>query len=438
MKKIGALIVVLWWLPAGIASAAVTVEGIRVSAQDASTRVVLDLDATAQHNVFTLRQPNRVVIDLTDGRLAEAVTALPQNIGFVRSVRVGKRGERDLRIVIDLSQAVQARSFFAGPVANRGDRLVIDLGERRSPTTVKRAPADERQARDLVIVVDPGHGGRDPGAVGSRKTREKDVVLAISRKLVNKLNAEPGMRALLTRDKDVLVPHRERMEQARRAGADLFISVHADAVEDPRARGSSVYALSLKGASDEAARRLAERENAHLIGGVSLGNTEPVLASVLMDLSQNASIGASIDVGDHVIAELGRIGRMHRRTVQTAGFMVLKSPDVPSILVETAYISNPQEERKLASPAHQDKLADAIFRGVRSYFHSNPPADTVVARLARERAAAAPRTYRVARGDTLSAIAERYRVSLRKLRSENRLGSDKIRVGQVITIPTGG
>jgi N-acetylmuramoyl-L-alanine amidase len=437
MRKIGALILALGCLTAGIANASVTVEGIRVSAQDASTRVVLDLDATAEHNVFTLRQPNRVVIDLRNGRLDDTVTALPENIGFVRSVRVGKRGERDLRIVIDLSQAVQASSFFAGPVANRGDRLVIDLGERRAPTAVKRAPADESQARDLVVVVDPGHGGRDPGAIGSRKTREKDVVLAISRKLVNRLNAEPGMRAFLTRDKDVLVPHRERMEQARRAGADLFISVHADAVEDPRARGSSVYALSLKGASDEAAKRLAERENAHLIGGVSL-DTEPVLASVLMDLSQNASIGASIEVGDHVIAELGRIGRLHRNTVQTAGFMVLKSPDVPSILVETAYISNPQEERNLASPAHQDKLANAIFLGVRSYFYSNPPADTVVARLVRERAEAEPRTYRIARGDTLSAIAERYRVSLRELRSQNRLGSDKIRVGQVITIPSGG
>jgi N-acetylmuramoyl-L-alanine amidase len=222
---------------------------------------------------------------------------------------------------------------------------------------------------------------------------------------------------------------------ARRNKADLFLSVHADAVTDRRARGSSVYVLSLKGASDEAAKLLAQRENASdMVGGVSLADKDAVLASVLLDLSQNAALSASLDVGDEVIRELARLGPVHRRTVQQAGFLVLKSPDIPSILVETAFISNPSEEKNLRSSAHQDKLANAILAGVRDYFHKNPPQDTQLA-LSLRRDAAPAIQHVITSGDTLSQIAQRYKVSAAEIRSANRLSSDRVRVGQTLKIP---
>ena len=393
---------------------------MRAWAEPDSTRIVLDLSGSASHNLFTLRKPNRVVIDIEGGSLSDLNATLPQNVGVVRSIRAAQRGQRDLRIVLDLNDAVQAKSFFAGPAGGSAERLVAS------------------RSRDIVIAVDPGHGGRDPGAIGKNRTREKDVVLAIGRRLVTKLNSEPGLSAFLVRDRDVLIPHRDRLEAARRANADLFVSIHADAVDDRRARGSSVYALSLKGASDEAAMRLAAQQNASLIGGVSLNDKEPVLASVLMDLSQTATINASLDIGDAVLRELGRVNKLHRRTVQQAGFLVLKSPDVPSILVETAYISNPDEERNLASRTHQEKLAAAIFDGIRGYYASNPPVDTLFAERASERRRATPLTYTISPGDTLSEIADRHRISLSLLRRENKLSGDRIRVGQVLRIPADG
>lgn len=420
-------------LPA-IAQAGVVVEGVRAWAEKDSTRIVFDLNTNATHNLFTLRQPNRVVVDITNGQLGNLEQALPSNIGVVKNIRIAQRGARDLRIVLDLDSAVQARSFYAGPAGGSAQRLVIDLGARARSSTVKRIESTER---DIVIAVDPGHGGRDPGAIGKHKTREKDVVLAIGRQLVAKLNSEQGFSAFLVRDADVLIDHRERLESARKANADLFVSIHADAVDDRRARGSSVYALSVKGASDEASRRLAAKQNASLIGGVSLPDADPVLASVLMDLSQNATINSSLDIGDYILGELGKVNKLHRRTVQQAGFIVLKSPDVPSILVETAYISNPDEERKLASSAHQKKLANAIYTGIKQYFYDNAPVDTLVARRAVTPQRQA-RTYTIGPGDTLSEIADRHRVSLSQLRRENRLSNDRIRVGQIIRIPAGG
>lgn len=425
-------------IPFAQASASTVVEGVRAWAEADHTRIVLDLDGPVRHNLFTLRNPSRVVIDLAKGRFDAGATNLPANVGVVRNVRAAEQPDGSLRIVLDLDKAVQAKSFFAGPGAGTAERLVIDLGERAGPSPVKRA-STQSKGRDIVIAVDPGHGGVDPGAVGKNKTREKDVVMAISRKLVDKINAEPGLSAFLVRKRDLKIDHWERMERARRANADLFVSVHADAVEDRRAYGSSVYALSLKGASDEAARRLANRENAALIGDVQLRDKEPVLASVLMDLSQNATINASIDIGEAVLKRMGRVNRLHRRTVQQAGFIVLKSPDVPSILVETAYISNPDEERRLNDSAHQHRVADAVYQGIRDYYLVNPPVDSLFAQRASQgQIVAGPVTYTIAAGDTLSEIAERHRVSLRALRSENRIRGDRIRVGQVLRIPTGG
>ena len=239
------LICLLMMLPAG-AFAATTVENIRIWAENDKTRVVLDLSNPVEHRIFTLRAPDRLVVDLKAGRLSGALTSLPSGVGAVRSIRSARQGDGKLRVVLDLSESVRSRSFTVRPNSQYGDRLVIDLQRAGAPRPVKSAAERYREGRDIVVAIDPGHGGIDPGAVGRRKTREKDIVLAISKRLAAKINAEPGMRAVLIRDRDVYVDHRERMEIARRHRADLFVSVHADAVDDPRARGASVYALSLE------------------------------------------------------------------------------------------------------------------------------------------------------------------------------------------------
>ena len=435
MGFIGRLTLVLTLaLVGGPASVAATVENIRLWSEDGRTRVVLDLSRSAEHTIFTLRGPDRLVVDLKDARLSNAIGKLPSG-GSIRSIRTGVRANGQLRVVLDLNQAVRSRSFTAGPSDAHGDRLVIDLQQQGNLRTVKRASESGSAGRDIVIAVDPGHGGHDPGAIGRARTREKDVALAVSKLLAQRINAEPGMRAVLVRNGDYYVDHRDRMEIARKSNADLFVSVHADAVDDPRARGASVYVLSLKGASDEAAKRLAERENASdLVGGVSLADKDAVLASVLLDLSQNAALSASLDVGGEVIRQLSRIGKVHRSKVQQAGFLVLKSPDVPSILVETAYISNPEEEKKLRSRSHQDKLANAILGGIRKYFYENPPPNTLIA-MNQRRAPARPVSHVISRGDTLSEIAERYNVSMSAIKSANKMSGNTVRVGQRLTIP---
>jgi N-acetylmuramoyl-L-alanine amidase len=305
----------------------------------------------------------------------------------------------NLRLVLDLAQPVQAKSFLSAPNTHYGYRLVVDLaaasraGTSRAaagrvvdkpindkPIKAKHAPSD---ARDLIIAIDAGHGGEDPGAIGKNGTREKDVVLAIARDLALKINREAGMKAVLTRSGDYFVPLRDRMRRARAQQADLFVSIHADSTRDRSIDGSSVYILSPRGATDEASRWLAERENASdLIGGVSLDDKDDVLASVLLDLSQSASLNASQVAAERVLHQLTQAGEVRKHEVLQARFMVLKSPDIPSMLVETAYISNPQEELRLRSSAHQARLAAAIHDGVRDYFYANPPMGTRIAKLA--------------------------------------------------------
>ena len=435
MQRFRLWLIPLLLLPCLGAQAGTVVENVRIWAEADKTRVVLDLSKPARHKIITLRGPDRLVIDLADSRLASGFADLPGGAGSVRGIRTGVRSGGELRVVLDLNQTVRSRSFTAGPNNQYGDRLVIDLHRTGSVQAVKRASENMNPGRDLVIAIDPGHGGHDPGAVGRGKTREKDVALAISKELARRINAESGMKAVLVRTGDYYVDHRKRTEIARRNKADLFVSIHADAVDDHRARGASVYALSNKGASDEEARLLAERENAAVrVGGVSISDKDPVLAEVLLDLSQNASLSASLDVGNRVAGELGRIGKMHRKTVQQAGFLVLKSPDMPSILVETAYISNPDEEKKLRNKGHQARLASAILAGVRSYFYTNPPPDTQLAMNIRKSPARQVK-HVIARGDTISEIAERYNVSASAIRRANSLSSDRIRIGQTLNIP---
>jgi N-acetylmuramoyl-L-alanine amidase len=289
----------------------------------------------------------------------------------------------DVRVVMELARPIQAKSFLSRPNHRYGYRLVVDLNaspEAERPLRAAHAPPD---ARDLIIAVDAGHGGEDPGAIGKNGTREKDVVLAIARQLSAQINAESGMRAVLTRDGDYFVPLRDRMRRARAHQADLFVSVHADAIADRSVDGSSVYILSQHGASNEAARWLADRENASdLIGGVSLDDKSDLLASVLLDVSQTVAMNASQVAAERVLRQLSQAGEVRKPQVQQAGFMVLKSPDIPSMLVETAYISNPQEERRLRTSAQQAKLAAAIHRGVHDYFYANPPTGTRISQLA--------------------------------------------------------
>jgi N-acetylmuramoyl-L-alanine amidase len=369
----------------------VDVRAVRLWAGPDNTRIVLDLSGSAQHSLAVMQNPNRVVLDVVSGHLTAAALAPPAPAGAVRQVRMANRPGGDLRIVFDLSHAIHAKSFLARPNDHYGYRLVIDLGGASAAETPVRVEHARPDARDLIIAVDAGHGGEDPGAIGKNGTREKDVVLAIARALAQKVNAEPGMRAVLTRDGDYFVPLRDRMRRARADQADLFVSIHADAIRDRSVDGSSVYILSQRGATDEASRWLAERENASdLIGGVSLDDKSDVLASVLLDLSQTASLTASQTAAEYVLHHLTRVGEVRKPLVQQARFMVLKSPDIPSMLVETAYISNPREEQRLRGAAQQAKLAGAIEQGVRAYFYSDPPAGTRIAQLAGAAPPAAP------------------------------------------------
>ncbi len=421
--------------------AEVQVKSVRIAEHEGNTRIVLDLNEYPQHLVFALANPDRVVIDLMDAKLTSKARRFPAGKGPVLKLRGSNRDDGNARLVIDMTSAVTASSFVLPPSGKAGHRLVVDLKPtgsakaQRSVRVIKSVAPIALQERDLVIAIDAGHGGKDPGARGKKGLREKDAVLAIAKRMARMVNKEPGMRAVLIREDDRFISLRGRIEKAHKHNADLFVSIHADSFKDRRVRGSTVYVLSERGATDEHARHLADRENAaDLIGNVSLSDKNPTLASVLLDLSQNAAIGSSFDVGSEVIQELGGVGKVRKNSVQQARFMVLKSPDIPSILIETAYISNPSDEKNLGSRKHQEKMAKAIFNGVRDYFYKNPPVGTKVARLSRQ--SAKPGKYTVQSGDTLSEIADRHNVSVTNIRSVNRLRGDRIKVGQVIQIPS--
>ena len=432
MKARGLTFFLTLWLGwGGVAAADLAVDGVRVWDAPDSTRVVFDLTGAVNPKVFSLPSPARVVLDFDGTRLAADLPEVHDANPVLKSIRGARRHGDDYRVVLDLRRPVTFDHFTLKPNKEYGHRLVVDL---EKPAAVSEpAPRPARTAddepRDVVVAVDAGHGGEDPGAHGRHGTQEKNVVLAISRRLARLIDREPGMRAVLIRDGDYYLSLRERIKKARAHKADLFVSVHADAFRNPRVKGSSVYVLSAKGASDEAARWLAERENAaDLVGGVSLTDKDDVLASVLLDLSLTGTIDASTRAADRVLDQIASVTSVHKRSVQYAGFVVLKSPDIPSLLVETAFISNPREERRLNNRRYQQKLAGAMMRGVREYFIDHPPPGTVLA----ERS---DRSYVVRRGDTLSEVAQRYQVSLSRLKGANRLDGDVLRVGQVLAIP---
>lgn len=437
LQRIALLVLLVATGPALAAPA--TLRDIRVWGSPDSTRVVLDLSAPASYSMFTLSGPERIVIDFDAIDADIRNLELPPASGVVKAVRVGARGRHGVRIVLDVTEKVDAKGFLSPPNETYGHRLVVDLGHDLPPAApVPVKVANDDGQRDLVIAIDAGHGGEDPGAIGKAGTREKTVTLAIAKKLADQINQEPGMKAVLTRTGDYFVKFRDRTGRARTNQADLFVSIHADAFMDRSVRGSSVYVLSTRRASNEAARWLADRENAaDLIGGVSLHDKSDVLQSVLLDLSQNATISASRDAATRVLSELDQVGQLKKSEVQHASLIVLTSPDVPSMLVETAFISNPDEERKLKDPAHQERLAGAIHAGIRRYFYDNPPPGTRVAVLAaRERGQAL--RHVVSPGETLGDVAGRYAVSIDEIRQRNHLDTETVASGTILEIPLAG
>ncbi len=426
-------------LVAGISYSAQSevIERVRISADETRTRVVLDLSGPAEHRLFSLDNPQRIVIDLPDTAVRPNLPALPAQ-GLVRRIRTGQRPDATSRVVFDVVGSVMPQSFLLPPDGSAGYRLVVDLSPRRERRAALRAPSvASSRGRDLVIAIDAGHGGKDPGTSGRNGAIEKEVVMQIAQRLAAEIEAQPGFTPVLIRDSDTFVSLRERTRRARRAGADFFVSIHADAFSDSRARGATVYVLSEKGASDEAGRQLAQRENeADLIGGVSLADQESDIAPVILDITQTASLSASLAAAEDIISQLSTVTSMRKHQVQQAGFVVLKAPDIPSVLIETAYLSNPREEAELRSSEHQAKLARALGAGIVNYFFDNPPPGTYLAMNPGLRPLE-PMRHAVSRGETLSQIAERYRVSLSRLINSNALKSDRIRVGQVLTIPRG-
>jgi len=419
-----------------LSALAAEINSFRVWTDPDKTRAVLDLSSRADYQLFTLENPHRVVIDLRSSnlhtRLNNKFVYDPEHAGVITNVRHGAPEKNTLRVVMDLSGGSNIKSFMLEPTASYGYRLVVDLyPEKGSRAVVKQLSDRTRPNRDIVIAIDAGHGGEDPGAMGRKRTREKDVVLAIAKEIKKSVDARPGMTGVLIRSGDYYIPLRDRFEKARKHQADLFVSIHADAFKKSKVHGSSVFVLSRRGASSEFARRIAASENnSDLVGGVTLNDKDDMLASVLLDLSQSASMEASNSVAGTVFASMSQMGKTHKNHVERANFMVLKSPDVPSILVETGFISNPAEEKRLKNPAFQKKMARAIADGIQDYFYLSPPQGTWVA------ANRKPVHYRVVRGDTLGEIADRFRVSLYSLRRANDLKSDTIRIGAQLLIPT--
>jgi len=343
----------------------------------------LDIDSIpASFKVFKLENPDRVVVDLESSRISTLLSRELRARGTVRRIRYGKRNHDDLRIVLDVNGQpadVSGRTYeFKGTDRKR---LVVDLGMK--PLTAKEAdkPVDAADLRDIVIAIDAGHGGKDPGAIGQLRTQEKEITLSVSRELAKKLRRRKGFKPVLIRDADRYLTLQERVRLARKSRADFLVSIHADAFPDRAARGSSVFALSTKGASSKAAEVLARTENQadKLFGEISVTDSSAALSRTLIDLAQNAVLESSIECGSLMLKHLGKINPLHKASVEQAGFAILRAPDVPSILVETAFISNPREERKLRSRSHQRRLANALADGVVEYFMANAPPDTVIA-----------------------------------------------------------
>jgi N-acetylmuramoyl-L-alanine amidase len=416
-------------LMAGLAQAA-EVRAVRLWNSKDHTRAVFDLNQPVDYQISSLANPDRLVIDVKGAKVRGALN--PPAKGVIAGFRSGTPNPNQLRLVFDLTEKVRTKSFQMQPSEKHPQRLVIDLYPETTTSvpTVIEAPAAIKSGRNLIIAIDAGHGGEDPGAIGKTGIYEKDITLAIALALAKRVNNEAGMEAHLVRDSDFFVPLQKRFEKARDAKADLFISIHADAFSQASVSGSSVWVLSQRGADSEAARYLSDVENrSDLVGGVSLDDKDPQLAELLMDLSQNITSEQSYSAAENVLASLKAFGKTHRRQVDRANFVVLRSPDVASMLIETGFISNPKDEKNLSNKAYRGRLADAILDGIREHFQSSPVPGTWLAQNT------TPRRHIVKRGESLSEIAQRHGVTVAKLRSANRLRSDALFAGSVLKIP---
>jgi N-acetylmuramoyl-L-alanine amidase len=435
------LIVTAWLVLTSVQSSiAATVEGVRMWRSPDSTRLVFDLDAPVTHKIFKLDEPKRLVIDIDQGTFSASLANLDFDETPVLKLRHGAKSGGALRVVLDLKQDVKPRSFELKKISGKPDRLVVDLYDKKQSTvksveSIAKTSAVETR-RDIVIAIDAGHGGEDPGAIGPGRLYEKHIVLKVAKNLANLVNAAPGYKAVLVRKGDYFIPLNRRPEEARQVHADLFISIHADGFDDPSARGASVFTLSNRGATSKMASILASKENqSDLIGGVdriSLDDKDSQLRQILVDLSMTSSMNVSRDVGSRVLKQLGAVTRLHSTRVEQAGFAVLKSADVPSLLIETGFITNPTEARNLNTLGHRTKLAKAIFKGINSYFSDKPPEGTQLAWLKNGGGVV---KHKIKRGDTLISIAKHYQVSVANIKKHNRLNGSIIRVGQVLIIP---
>lgn len=429
-----ALLPLMFISPAAWATNEVT--SVRLWQAPDNTRIVFDLKGPVDHQIFSLQAPDRLVVDLQNIVMKSNISELELKSSQIASVRGAVKDNTDYRIVFDLKTPLKPQSFVLPPNAQYGHRLVIDLYEK-SKSVVKTekdlAPQTGRKGREVVIAIDAGHGGEDPGAIGPKNIREKDVVLQISKALEKRLKKSKGIKPVLTRTGDYYLSLSERPKLAKKKyNADIFISIHADAFTDPRAHGSSVYALSRKGASSSAAAYLAEKENeSDLIGGVRIDEKDSMVRNVIVDLIMEGSLEHSIYMGDKMLAQMGGVGKLHKSRVEQAAFRVLKSPDMISVLVETGFISNPTEAKRLADPNYQQKLVDAIAEGLENYLTQYPVPGSYYATLKSDN-----REHVTGRGDTLSSIANRYGVSMSAIREKNNLSSDQIKVGQKIKIPS--
>ncbi|MFA0789612.1 N-acetylmuramoyl-L-alanine amidase [Microbulbifer echini] len=414
---------------------AAEVEGVRLWRAPDHTRLVFDLSGPAEHKLFTLSSPHRVVVDIADTKLQAQLSELDLKDTPIAQVRHARHNKKDLRVVLDLKQQINPRSFALRRHELLPDRLVLDLYDKTE--NKEKTLQEVSTERDIVIAVNAGHGGEDPGALGPGGLREKDVVLAIARKLQRALERERGFSAKLVRTGDYFIPLRQRVKKGRKMRADLYVSVHADAFTRKEARGAGVYAVSSRGATSETARFLAQRENeSDLIGGVgdlSLDDKDDTLAGVLLDLSMTATMNASLDIGASVLSSLGSFTHLHKKKVEQANFSELRNPDVPSILVETGFITNPYESRRLSDPKFQQRMAEKLSEGIVAYFSSRPPAGTWLAANQHTKS----RRHVIARGETLSGIAARYNISVAALMSANGIKNSVIRVGQTLSIPSG-
>lgn len=427
----------------GFTSFGARLQAIQVKQQAGKTSLLFTLDTAIAHKVFTLTNPDRVVVDFNDTNLAFNLNQLNLNSHLIKLVRSGHPNPHTLRLVFEVRNAVKlsatpwnraqgARHAFSLDMSTNGSYAVINHPTAQPHfTAARQAPY---RPRSVVVVLDPGHGGKDPGASGPRRTKEKNVTLAIALKLKQIIDRQPGMRAVLTRHGDYYVGLRERLTIARKYNGDMFISIHADAFINQQSNGASVFALSQRGATSEAARWLAEKENYSELGGVNLKDLDDqsgLVREVLIDLSQTATIGASLHMGERVLRNLNTMTSLHNHKVEQARFMVLKSPDIPSILVETGFISNPREEKNLTDNRYQQRLTQAIFQGLKTYFQDYPPNHTP----REEPTQPAGRIHLVKWGDTLQLIALRYHVSMAALQQANHLVNGQIKAGQRLVIP---